>query len=499
MTEVFIARDRPSPDSVMLNLASIEPKYSPVGSYAQSAATPSPRHGGGRRPTVQSGPAIWNSLLESKLIGRRTQRFYQNFSFSWPGATWGIATSLVYAYMVYQPDPAMSDVFGRTGVAFFANVLLFVTLCGNFAIYGSKWFLEGQALARAVEQCGRTLGSDGKAGSTFNANKWDFDTPLLQCRFVLKLLAHLTLATVLVLLLVWMCPDVGKIVFVAVFLTLGYSFLYFQGYVYVVDLILVLSVHSVMHLVTLLETDPLTLGKSHSFLERGSRPTSKFRFWRDVVERHKAISAMFESMWDPATWVVGPHVVILCALGVISVAGTVEGAKQQNLTAVVVWLVLSLTTIVLAKQLLQRMAYVTEMCSSVSLLQRSVFSLVVSRCGECPWGTDHLVAAGYTDVNEERLDHDRCLRYVALNKTGARMFGVLLDGTSVTRFSIASTVGFSALLFYVIGSFDLWTQLIPQVFPMGNGGAMVLGDHPITVSPGGVVDGVKSLTSNTTR
>jgi hypothetical protein len=475
MTEALVIRDRVSPDSVMLNLQSLEPKYSRVGpTESLGAATPSPRPGGGRRVTVQSGSAIWSSLLDAKLIGKRTQRFYQYFSFSWPGAIWGIATSLVYAYMVYAPDPAMSHVFGRTAVAFFANVLLFVTLCGNFAVYGSKWFLEGQALARAVEQCGRTLGNDPKAGSTFNANKWDLDTPLVRCRFALKLLAHLMLVAIFVVFLVWMCPDVGKLVFVAVFLTFGYAFLYFQGYVYVVDLILVLSVHSVMHLVTMLEADPLTLGKTHSFLERGSRPTSKFRFWRDIVERHKAMSAMFESIWDPAVWVVGPHIVILCAFGVIGLAGTVEAAKKQNPAATVVWLVLSLATVVATKQLLQRMAYVTEMCSSLSLLQRSVFSLVVSRCGECPWGTDHLVAAGYTDVNEERLDHDRCLRYVALNKTGARMFGVLLDGTSVTRFSIASTVGFSALLFYVVGSFHLWTQLIPQV------------------SPGDVVDGVSS-------
>ncbi|CAK0886726.1 unnamed protein product [Prorocentrum cordatum] len=104
----------------------------------------------------------------------------------------------------------------------------------------------------------------------------------------------------------------------------------------------------------MLETDPLTLGKSHSFLERGSRPTSKFRFWRDVVERHKAMSAMFESMWDPAVWVVGPHVFILCAFGIIGVAGTVEGAKQQNPAAAGVWLTLSLVAIVATKQLLQR-------------------------------------------------------------------------------------------------------------------------------------------------
>ncbi|CAK0827602.1 unnamed protein product, partial [Prorocentrum cordatum] len=200
----LVVKDRVSPDAVVLNLQAAEPKYSRLGAAPEGpaalssgrpgASAPSPRSDGGRRGSVQSGPAIWESLLEAKLVGKTTRRFYQSFSFSWPGAIWGIATSAVYAYMVYAPDPAMSGVFGKTAVAFFANVLLFVTLCGNFAVYGSKWFLEGQALARAVEQCGRTLGSDPKAGSTFNANKWDFDTPLLKCRFALKLLAHLAAA-----------------------------------------------------------------------------------------------------------------------------------------------------------------------------------------------------------------------------------------------------------------------------------------------------------------
>ncbi|CAK0827603.1 unnamed protein product, partial [Prorocentrum cordatum] len=166
----LVVKDRVSPDAVVLNLQAAEPKYSRLGAAPEGpaalssgrpgASAPSPRSDGGRRGSVQSGPAIWESLLEAKLVGKTTRRFYQSFSFSWPGAIWGIATSAVYAYMVYAPDPAMSGVFGKTAVAFFANVLLFVTLCGNFAVYGSKWFLEAPRRAAA-----KPSGGEGHAGS----------------------------------------------------------------------------------------------------------------------------------------------------------------------------------------------------------------------------------------------------------------------------------------------------------------------------------------------
>jgi len=435
-------RDPRTPDSSML-------KYMQVG----------PGYQGGPR-AVHFGQGIWVALREAHLIGKKTQRFYQHFSFSWPGAVWGMATTLVYGYLIVVPDPAMVDVFGRTTVAFLANVGLFVTLCGNFSIYGSRWFLESQALARAVDQCKDTLDIDPNAGSTFNANKWDFDTPLRRCRFLLKLLTHMTLACLTLLGVLWLCPNVGKVVYTAAFLTGGYFFLYVQGYTYVVDLILVLSVHSVMHVVMLLESDPLSLGSGY----RGSRATGgKFRFWREVVEKHKAMSAMFESIWEPAVWVVGPHIAVICLFALIGLAGILQGAKDQGWFAAAAGLSTLLAAIVAMKRLLERMSFVTEMCMSGSLLQRSILSLVISRCGECPWGPDQLAAAGYADAAEERLDHDRCLSYVALNKTGARMFGVLLDSSLVARFSVAGVLGFAALLFHVAGSLDLGEHLLPQV------------------------------------
>jgi hypothetical protein len=414
----------------------------------------------GPKPGVQPGPSIWDALREANLIGRRTRGFYQNFAFSVPGAIWGIATTCCFGYIVAVPDPALVEVFGRTCVVFTANMSLFISLCGNFAVYGSKWFLESKPMARALDQCMQTLESDPSAGGTFNANKWDFDTPLRRCRFLVKLLTYFVLLGLVVGFFTTFCPAAGWHVYMAAVLTSGFFFMYLQGYIYVVDLILILSMHSVMHLLTLLESDPLSLGKS--FKGEGNRASGKFRFWREFTEKHKAMSAMFESIWEPAIWVIGPHVTVVASLGTIGLAGSLQGAKHQEPLATAVGLATLLGAIVGTKRLMERMAFVTDMCMSTSLLQRSVTSLVISRCGECPWGWEQLQAAGYSDSAEERMDQDRCLHYVSLNHAGTRIFGYLLDSTMVTRFSIVSVLGYSALLFYVAGALDLGDSLLPE-------------------------------------